>query len=550
MNEDWRKKVLSVVTILATLSTIPLLSYYFFEVDRPVEGTIQIFFVILFLSSAFALFLAKKLDLATNIFMFAALTYSAYTVISGGANTEDMTWTLTLIPMAFLLTGRRVGLIWSISYIAFLLIIQILALLNIYTTASSLDILSLTISMVILTGPLYYYVGKIEGQERDAQEQKAKFQGFLASIGEGLLGIDKAGKIIVINEQARILLGMRGKNLLGKDISTIIKAFGKNENNTIPLDKPPLLSVLLTKAQHVETYYYTRSDGKRFPVRSVVTPVVSQQEVIGAVETFIDITKEIEISKAKSEFVSLAANMLKTPLTSLRWKTESLLAGDFDPLTQKQISAISELNQIDMNMIGLIDALLNVSQIELGIFKVSTEPTNLIFLIKDNLNVLKSKIDEKHISVKEDYAPYLPNILLDRNLVSIVIQNLLTNAVRFNKQNGFITISIRIDQNSNEAILTISDSGVGIPLDQQQLIFSKFFRARNIQGQNIEGIGLGLYTAKSILDSTGCKIWFDSTEGQGSNFHVAIPLKGMSDKSSSTTDNLGQAIKAIFQKNV
>jgi len=126
------------------------------------------------------------------------------------------------------------------------------------------------------------------------------------------------------------------------------------------------------------------------------------------------------------------------------------------------------------------------------------------------------------------YAKDLPLISADSKLMRIVFQNLLSNAVKYTPDAG--QVSLEIKKQDPDVLIKVSDTGLGIPKNQQAKIFSKLFRADNVQAKDVDGTGLGLYIVKAILDSSGGKVWFESEENKGASFYASLPLSGMSKK--------------------
>lgn len=243
-----------------------------------------------------------------------------------------------------------------------------------------------------------------------------------------------------------------------------------------------------------------------------------------------DITIEKNVDKAKTEFVSLASHQLRTPLTSVSWYTEMLLSGDAGRLSREQKKYLKEVYSGNKRMIALVNALLNVSRLELGTFAIEPKQVDVIALAKSAIQEQKQLIRVKKITLSSVY-PQKPLIAqADEKLLYIVLQNLLSNAIKYTPREGFITFELTRDEKKNNYLLTFSDTGYGIPKHQQARIFSKLFRADNIIDKEIEGTGLGLYIVKSILDRAGGKIWFKSKENKGSTFFVSLPMEGLRKK--------------------
>ncbi len=245
-----------------------------------------------------------------------------------------------------------------------------------------------------------------------------------------------------------------------------------------------------------------------------------------------DITKAKEIDKAKSEFVSLASHQLRTPLSAINWYTEMLLDGDAGKINDDQVSYLKEIYNASQRMVDLVNSLLNVSRLELGTFIIEPKSLSLSEISKDVLKELSNQIVSKKLDISEDYES-IPNIMVDPKLTRMIFQNLLSNAVKYTPNNGKIkvTIGYEKEKTTNENVLiTIEDTGYGIPSYQQDRVFTKLFRADNVKKMETEGTGLGMYIIKSILENSGGKIWFESEENKGTKFYFTIPLDGMKRK--------------------
>jgi len=234
-----------------------------------------------------------------------------------------------------------------------------------------------------------------------------------------------------------------------------------------------------------------------------------------------DIAHVRQIDKAKTEFVSLASHQLRTPLTSVSWFTEMLLNKDVGTLNEKQKEYLSEIYIGNRRMIDLVDDILNTSRIDMGTLLVDPKTVNLPEIAQSVLDELAPLLQDKKMEVKRDFEADLPEIKADSELIRIVLQNLLSNSLKYTPSGGSIAIGIK--RHNSQVLIEVSDSGYGIPEKQKSRIFTKMFRADNIRSKDTDGTGLGLYIVRAIVKQHGGRIWFESEENRGTKFYVSLP---------------------------
>lgn len=365
---------------------------------------------------------------------------------------------------------------------------------------------------------------KVFQRTKDLEHIRSKNEAILTSIGDGLVVVDKEGKISYINKSFEEMLGWKAQEIIGKSMVEVVP---REDINGIGVSfKERILTQVLAGQKFVadltNPFYYIRKDKSRFPASSIVAPVILNKKIVGAVEVFRDITKEKEIDKAKTEFVSLASHQLRTPLSTVNWYSEMLLTGDVGEVTSEQKKYLEEIYNGNQRMIDLVNTLLDVSRIELGTFVVESKPTDIVMLAHSVIDEQKVQVAEKNIRLFSSFEHVVPLVQADPKLLRMVLQNLLSNAVKYTPDGGKIELSLSLDIDKNVA-LKISDTGYGIPKNQQDKIFTKLFRADNVIGKDTEGTGLGLYIAKSIVEQSGGKLWFESIENKGTTFYATLP---------------------------
>lgn len=379
---------------------------------------------------------------------------------------------------------------------------------------------------------------KVRNRTQDLEQARAKDDAILSSIGDGLVVTDQNERILFVNNAFEKNLGWASNDVLGKLLSDVIsmvdaddKIISESERLVTKIFKEHSLSAMTNTA-----ICYKRKDGTSFPVAITVAPIFVSGELIGAVEVFRDITKEKEIDKAKTEFVSLASHQLRTPLSTVNWYIEMLLSGDAGQISEEQKTYLKEIYHGSQRMVELVNALLNVSRLGLGTFVFEPEQVNIIELAQNVVGEQMPQINEKKMQVKIDVMKNIPLMYIDPRLLRMVLQNLLSNAIKYTPEGGSIITTINTQeagqycgekQFATESLcISIADTGYGISENQHDKVFSKLFRADNIKDKDTDGTGLGLYIVKSIVEQFGGEIWFTSQENKGTTFHVVLPFSG------------------------
>ena len=230
-----------------------------------------------------------------------------------------------------------------------------------------------------------------------------------------------------------------------------------------------------------------------------------------------------QIEKMKSEFVSVASHQLRTPLTGIRWFAELLLKGKAGKISTDQKDFLDQIYQSNDRMIKLVEDLLNVSRIDTGSkFEIKKAPKDLVEIINSLTSDLIGLAHQYEVEIqKSEGFPEKYELPIDADKIRQVFQNLLSNAVKYSKKGG--VVEILFENKKDKILISVKDTGLGIPEKQQSRMFEKFFRADNVKTVETDGTGLGLYIAKAIVEGHGGKIWFESKENTRTSFFVELP---------------------------
>lgn len=248
---------------------------------------------------------------------------------------------------------------------------------------------------------------------------------------------------------------------------------------------------------------------------------ITDDEIGNLAGTFNNMLDTLEeLDKAKNDFVSLASHQLRTPLTATKWVSEELLLPPAPLSDERKDHYLRQIHASNERMIKLVNQLLDASRIGFGTLAYKPEEVHVDGVLELMLRDITPEIKNSGVKLETKVDKHLPVIHMDRTWVQVILQNLVSNALRYSQPGQSVIVSIT-NQN-NEILIKVKDSGCGIPVSQQSKIFTKLFRADNARQLVGEGSGLGLYITKALVEQVGGKIWFESAENKGTTFYVKL----------------------------
>ncbi len=369
----------------------------------------------------------------------------------------------------------------------------------------------------------------LRSKVNELRDAKAKDDAILESIGEGVVVADGDGKIVLINDIAASLLGVHGAAVVGKSVDTY-DLYDSAGEIMATAQRPIHLTLKSGRRTHQEAQSMHKN-GSKSSLNLTATPVRQNNSIIGAVEIVRDVTKEREIDRVKTEFISVASHQLRTPLSAIKWFSEMLLKGEGGKLKGQQIQFTQSIVDSAARMNELVNSLLNISRLESGRMIVEPQPTDLSQLVAGIVNDLKAQTELRKQTLEINVDKTLSKVSLDPNLIGQVYLNILSNSIKYTPQQGKIQITVTREGNKIQSV--ISDNGYGIPKAEQAKVFQKFYRGTNVVKVETDGTGLGMYLTKTIIEASGGKITFESHEGKGTTFTFTLPLEGVQPKAGS-----------------
>lgn len=351
----------------------------------------------------------------------------------------------------------------------------------------------------------------IEEARRKIAAEQNKTLAIIANFADGLLVVDNKNFLSLINPQAEIFFDVKAEKVIGRPLAALkeMPAF------------QPLMKLL---GDQSEPLFRKELSLRDLTLEVSVVPIAGKAETIGNLIILHNVTREKLIEKMKTEFVSVAAHQLRTPLAGVKWCLGLLLDGDIGELNAEQKSFIERGYASNERMLLLINDLLNVARIEEGKYVynlTAAKPADLLRAAFDACQELAANRQIKMTRLEPPAAAPEMTVKVDAEKIIMALQNLIDNAIKYTNPGGEVTVSLKYDTNKIE--FSVKDTGVGVNQNQQDRLFTKFFRAANVMLMETDGTGLGLFITKNIVEAHGGRIWFESKEGQGSTFSFSLP---------------------------
>ena len=347
----------------------------------------------------------------------------------------------------------------------------------------------------------------------EAEDAREKIDGILKSVSNGLIVTDMHNRIILMNLEAEDILSIRLSDVIGRPIeyATEEKALAEKLKNT--LNKKDY--------EHQFDFIAPGDDPKHPRTMQARTSLISDREgkETGIVIIIQDITREREVDRMKTEFLSTAAHELRTPLTSIQGFSEIML--NRDNLSQKELKKfLSYINKQAVNLAEIIRDLLDISRIESGLaFSLNEIESGLDEVIESIFPHFERRSSDHRFEVSLPDKPV--RLFIDKEKMEQALMNLLDNAVKYSPGGGVIRVAGKSIKNHYQ--VSVKDQGIGMTAEQVKKIFDKFYRI-DASDSAPSGTGLGMTIVKYIVEAHGGKIWVDSVLGKGTTVRFTIPI--------------------------
>jgi NtrC-family two-component system sensor histidine kinase KinB len=346
--------------------------------------------------------------------------------------------------------------------------------------------------------------------------EKSKSEAMLASIKDGIIVLDTGLRITDINQAARNILGFESANVTGRTACELID----NEEFNLALKCcfiPETNAVRKTENQVVPI---GASDQKQYFSYTLSPIETAAGDYLGVVVLLRDITRLKELDHLKSEFVMSASHELKTPLTSIGMSVDLLIERANTKLDSKEQLLLATAREEVVRLKALVNELLDLSRIESGKIAMEFSACSLHAVFEKILSVFETQAAEKNVELSVILPEEFPDVYADASKITWVLTNLVGNSLRYVEEGGHIMLSS--EKCGDQAQVSVSDDGRGIPIEYQSRVFDKFVRVR--EGNDSGGSGLGLAICKEIVRAHKGAIWVDSMPGKGCTFSFTLPV--------------------------
>lgn len=354
---------------------------------------------------------------------------------------------------------------------------------------------------------------------RAHQLEAAKSHAILEGVADGVMVTDAQGEITWFNAAAERILQSSRADVIGQPVSEmpgilnlagtswpqLVERWGAGD---IGSDQEILHEGQLVLGERVISIH--------------IAPVIRQGEFEGTVSVFRDITREVEVDRMKSEFVSSVSHELRTPMTSIKGYIDLLHGGMAGELSNGQKQFLQIVKNNTDRLILLVNDLLDISGLQSGKVKLAFEPVDPVAVVDEVLTALAPDAAERHQVLESRIAEPLPCVRADPHRMIQILTNLCKNAIKYTPTGGQVLVDAKVVEKSVH--FHVMDNGIGISEEDQKKLFNRFFRADNPLVQSSSGTGLGLPIVKSIVELHGGEIWFKSALGEGSMFSFSLPL--------------------------
>ncbi|MDP1706632.1 MAG: HAMP domain-containing sensor histidine kinase [bacterium] len=380
-------------------------------------------------------------------------------------------------------------------------------------------------------GTVKNFFGRLTAQDKNPANAEGNedvvAQQIISGLTDGVVGYDINFQINIFNLAAEKIFNLKAQDIIGQTVTP--DSLKKEGWQVLTQVIFPSLAPRLNQISEAEEWPQISDLELSDPTLSLRTILIRLPSTINRPAGFLKIikdrTREKEILRSKSEFISVAAHQLRTPITAINWAFENLIESIKNDSKLKEATSVAEQgHEVAQRALKIINDLLDVSKLEGGRFGFQFIETNLNYFTQTVVEGLKIIADYYKIKTYFEPLPTPCSVFIDQQKLGLAISNLIDNAIRYNNKNGEVRIAIQKENDGKFVNLIIKDTGVGIPAAEMKKLFTKFYRGSNVIQLEPNGNGLGLYITKNIIEQHGGQIEIESLIGRGTTFTIKLPL--------------------------
>ncbi|MFW5878458.1 MAG: ATP-binding protein [Myxococcota bacterium] len=375
-----------------------------------------------------------------------------------------------------------------------------------------------------LFGLLYEYVILYQ-RERESRaqtlERAEQLRAILESMVDPVFVADAEGRVRITNQAARALLGLDEPDGEKLDVSALTKALLIRDlegRELEPGDLPLALALKGEVTRFRDLIAKNLRTGRDTFFRTSSAPVIIEGRIAGAVAVGQDITQQIDLDRMKEDFIRVAAHELKTPVSIMKGYAQAM-PSVLEQRPERLNEMVTAIDHGADRITDLVQDLLDISQLQVGELRLAQEDVELRGMLEGVVDRFSSLYPSHEVRL----APGEPVMARgDHDRLRQVASRLLENAIKFSPGGGPVDVSV--EQQGGEAVVSVTDYGAGIPMERQEHIFERFFRAHAGTPLDLGGMGIGLHVSKRIIEAQGGKMWFESETDKGSTFYFSLPV--------------------------
>ncbi|MGF2033831.1 MAG: response regulator [Nostoc sp. CmiVER01] len=377
-----------------------------------------------------------------------------------------------------------------------------------------------TAELITVNRQLQSQLDERQRTQEELRFSEARFARILDIADDAIISINGFQSITLFNQGAEKIFGYSAQEVIGQGLDLLLpQRFSQmHRQHVVDFGQSPNIARRMGERREI---YGRRKDGTEFPAEASISKIDMGKEIFYTV-ILRDVTERKQIERMKDEFISVVSHELRTPLTSIHGSLGMLTSGLLPTDSEQGKRLLQIATESTERLVRLINDILDIERIESGKAKMEPEICNIVDLIVQAVNVIQPLADKAGVTLS--ISALSNQVLADCDRIVQTLTNLLSNAIKFSSAGS--TVWLGTQQQGDEVLLTVKDTGRGIPSDKLESIFERFQQVDSSDSRNHDGTGLGLAICKSIMQQHGGRIWAESVLGEGSTFYVTLPLFG------------------------